>query len=157
MVKISSHLELLHRTNLFNFSKVAVEKTVLFGNLIYPKPCALSCVILIWYQEQVVFFSKHLEQVSRTKLFKLPKVAVRIIHVFRALMDSIFGSLLCVFLIWHKETVVWILAYLEKVSRSNLFEFSVSEIIGKINLKKRHLVFFQSSFAKILGWLVFTS
>ena len=53
----------------------------------------------------------------------LPKVAVRKIHVFRGLMDSISGLPLCVFLICHKEAVVAISDHLEKVCRSNLFEF----------------------------------
>ena len=77
-----------------------------------------------------------MEQVCRTNLFKFPNVAVNKNHVFRALMDSMFGSLLCVFLICHKEALVWILAHLEKVSNSNLFEFSVSGIIGKFQFNK---------------------
>ena len=72
------------------------------------------------------------------------------------LMDSIFGLLLCVFLICHKEAVVAISDHLEKVCRSNLFEFSVSGIIGKFQLNKA-LVFSQQSFAKIFMWLVVTS
>jgi hypothetical protein len=47
VVKISSEKELLHRTNLLKFSEVAVEKTEVFGNLINPKLCALSCGFLI--------------------------------------------------------------------------------------------------------------
>ena len=89
-------------------------------------------------------------------MFKLPKVAVRKIHVFRGLMDSIFGLPLCVFLICHKEAVVAISDHFEKVCRSNLFEFSVSGIIGKFQFNKA-LVFSQQSFAKIFMWLVVTN
>ena len=149
VVENSSQLELLHRTNLLKFSEVAVEKTEVFGNLNNSKTCALSSFILIWYRDQVVFFSWPLEQVSRTNLFKLPKVAVRKNHVFRGLMDSIFDLLLCVFLIWHKEEVVAISDHLEKVCRSNLFEFSVSGIIGNSNLI-RHLCFLNKALPKYL-------
>ena len=147
MVENSSQLELLHRANLMYFSKAAVEKTVIFGNLNSSKTYALSSFILIWYRDQVLFFSWPLEQVSRTNLFKLPKVAVRKNHVFRGLMDSIFDLLLCVFLIWHKEEVVAISDHLEKVCRSNLF--SVSGIIGNSNLI-RHLCFPNKALPKYL-------
>ena len=121
VVENSSHFELLHRTNLFKFLKGAVKKTGVFGNLNYSKTCALLVFILIYDIEHVVFISWHLEKVCRTNLFKIPNVAVEKNHVFRTLMDSIFGLLLCVFLIWYKEAMVWISNHFKKVSNSNLF------------------------------------
>ena len=105
---------------------------------------------------KMVEFSKHLEQVCRTNLFKFPNIAVRKIHVFRALIDSIFDALLCVLLIYHTETLVWSLSHLEKVSNSNLFEFPASGNFMKNHLVK-HLGFLQLYFAKTLRWLVVTS
>ena len=64
-----------------------------------------------------------MEQVCRTNLFKFEFVAVKKIHVLMALNNSIFGALLCVILIYHKEALVKFLTQLENIFRSNLFEF----------------------------------
>ena len=104
----------------------------------------------------MVEFAKHLDQVCRTNLFKFPNIAVRKIHAFRALIDSNFGALLCVLLIYHKETLVLISIHLEIVSNSNLFEFSASENFMNLILII-HLGFLQLYFAKILRWLVVAS
>ena len=41
----------------------------------------------------IFFTARHLDQVCRTNLFKFPNVAVKKIHVFRALKNSIFDAL----------------------------------------------------------------
>ena len=53
MVKCSGHLVKLCNTNLLKFSKVVVEKTMVFGNLNNSKPYALSCASLIYHNEHV--------------------------------------------------------------------------------------------------------
>ena len=104
----------------------------------------------------MVIFAKQLEQVCRTNLFKFPNVAVKKIHVLRALINLNFDALLCVSLIYHKETLVLISAHLEKVPNSNLFEFSASRNFMNFHLVI-HLGFLQLYFAKTLRWLVVTS
>ena len=68
-------------------------------------------------------FAKPLEKFCRTNLFKFPNVAVKKTEVFVDLSNSIFDAHLCMSLISHKETLCKVSDQMEKVSRSNLFEF----------------------------------
>ena len=156
MVKNSGQKEILHRTKLWKFSKVAVEKTPVFGNLNYPKTCALSCVTLIYVRDHMVKFSTQGEKVCRTNLIQIGKAAEKKDWVFRGLIKSKLDAHFCVILIWYKKALVWISDHLEKVSRSNLIEFSDSRINRSPKII-RHLMFPQPSFAKACMWLVITS
>ena len=95
MVKISGQKELLHRTKLWKFSKVAVEKTHVFGNLTYPKTCALSCVTLIYVRDHMIKISTQEEKVCRTNLIQFGKAAEKKDWVFRGLQVQTWCPLLC--------------------------------------------------------------
>ena len=68
----------------------------------------------------MVIFTKHLDKVCRTNLFKFPNVAVKKIYVFRALINSIFGVLFCVIIIYVIESLVKISAQKDKLHRTKL-------------------------------------
>jgi hypothetical protein len=76
--------------------------------------------------------------------------------IFVDLLNANFGAPFCVTLNYHKATLVYILAHLDKVSSSNLFEFLSLAFLLNFNLNK-HLVFLQPKLAKILVGLVVTS
>jgi hypothetical protein len=107
---------------------VAVEKTHVFGNLNYPKTCALSCVTLIYVIDHMVKISTQEEKVCRTNLIQFGKVAVKKDFVFRGLIKSKLDAHFCVILIYRKNAWCKYLSQLENISRSNLVEFSVSGI-----------------------------
>jgi hypothetical protein len=67
--------------------------------------------------------------------------------IFGALTNSVFGGTFCVTFIYHKETLVQVLDHLEKISRSNLFEFFRLTFLVILNLLKP-LVFLQPNPAK---------
>ena len=96
------------------------------------------------------------DKVCRTNLIQNGKDAEKKDWVFRGLIKSKLDAHLGVILIWYNKTLVWISDHLEKVSRSNLIEFSDS----RINMSPkiiRHLLYPQPSFAKVCMWLVITS
>ena len=52
---------------------MAVEKTPIFGNLNYPKTCALPSVTLIYDRDHMVKISTQEEKVCRTNLIQIGK------------------------------------------------------------------------------------
>ena len=134
-------MEQVSRTNLFKFPNVAVKKIHVFRALMDSIFGVLLCVFLIYDIDLLVMISTQEEKVCRTNLFQFGNVAVKKIYVFRGLTKSKLDAHFCVILIYHKEALCKFLDQLDKVSRNNLFEFSVSGIIGKFILI-RHLIFF---------------
>ena len=77
---------------------MAVEKTPVFGNLNYPKTCALPSVTLIYDRDHMVKISTQEEKVCRTNLIQIGKAAEKKNWVFRSLikskLDAHFGVIL---------------------------------------------------------------
>ena len=89
-------------------------------------------VILIWYQDHVINFTKHLDKVCRTNLFHFWFTALKEFHVFRDLNNSKLDENFYESLIYHKESLVNCLAQLEKVYRTKLFSFGLFQFENRI-------------------------
>ena len=85
---------------------------MVFGHLNNSKTCVLFIFILICYKDQVVIFSQHLEQVSRTNLFKLSIVWRKFMFFelqwIQFLVSSIVCSLFDIRKHWYQFQLIWI-------------------------------------------------
>ena len=97
-----------------------MKKTVVLGalnNSIFGAPFG---VILIYDIEPVVMISAQKDKLHRTKLVYFWFVAMKKFHVFRALINSIFGALFCVIIIYVIEPLLKISAQKDKLHRTKL-------------------------------------
>ena len=81
--------------------------------------------MIICHKEPRINFSKQLDKVCTTNLFYFWFIAVKKIYVFRALINSIFGALFCVTLIYVNESLVKISAQKDKLHRTKLVSFEL--------------------------------
>ena len=93
---------------------------MIFGALNNSNFGALFGVILIYVKEPVVMISAQKDKLHRTKLVYFWFVAVKKFHVFRDLINSIFGALFCVIIICVIESLVKISDQKDKLHRTKL-------------------------------------